>query len=90
MSKLQRQEDEMYQVAYTIEVPRLCQTCNHHHGQIYGGIELVCAVHPCGYSGDSCSDYQAKKKGTSRTSYGRPPQLIQIDKRAPYTRNGRT
>ncbi|MDJ0568580.1 MAG: hypothetical protein QNJ53_05990 [Pleurocapsa sp. MO_192.B19] len=61
MSKLQRQEDEMYEVAYTIEVPRLCRTCKHHHGQIYGGVELVCAVHPYGYSGDSCPDRDCKK-----------------------------
>lgn len=48
MSKLQRhghltgrsfaatpcpQEDEMYQVAYTIEVPRLCRICKHDRGQ---------------------------------------------------------
>ena len=62
MSKLQRQEDEMYEVAYTIETLRLCRTCKHHHGQIYGGVELVCAVHPYGYSRDSCPDYQAKKR----------------------------
>ena len=30
--------------------------------QIYGGVELVCAVYPYGYSGDSCPDYQAKKR----------------------------
>ena len=62
MSKLQRLEDEMYEVAYTIEVPRLCRICKLHHGQTYGSIELVCAVHPYGYSGDSCPDYQAKKR----------------------------
>ena len=61
MSKLQRQEDEMYEVAYTTEIPRLCRICKHHHGQIYGGVELVCAVHPYGYSGQLCPDYQAKK-----------------------------
>ena len=62
MSKLQRLEDEMYQVAYTVETPRLCRTCKHHHGQIYGGVELVCAFHPYGYSGDSCRDYQVKNR----------------------------
>ena len=62
MSKLQRQEDEMYEVAYTIEIPRLCRTCKLYHGQIYGGVELVCAFHPYGYSGDSCPDYQARKR----------------------------
>ena len=62
MSKLQRQEDEMYEVAYAIEIPRFCRICKHYHGQIYGGVELVCAVHPSGYRGDSCPDYQAKKR----------------------------
>ena len=61
MSKLQRQEDEMYAASYMMEIPRLCRTCKHYHGQIYGGIELVCAVHPYGYSGNSCPDRQAKK-----------------------------
>ena len=61
MSKLQRLEDEMYKAAYTIEVQRLCRFCKHHHGQVYEGVEFVCAVHPYGYSGNSCSDYQAKK-----------------------------
>ena len=62
MSKLQRIEDEMYAASYTIETLRLCRICKHHHGQIYGGVELICAVHPYGYSGDSCPDYQAKKR----------------------------
>ena len=75
MSKLQRhghltgrseatipcpQEDEIYKATYTIETLRLCRNCKHYHGQIYGGVELVCAVHPYRYSGDSCPDYQAK------------------------------
>ncbi len=61
MSKLQRQEDEMYEVGYMIKILPDCRTCKDYHGQVYGGIELVCAVYPCGYSGDSCPDYQAKK-----------------------------
>ena len=62
MSKLQRQEDEMYEVVYTVEVLHLCRICKHHHGKIYGGVELVCAVHPYGYSEDRCPDYQGKKR----------------------------
>ena len=61
MSKLQRQEDDMYRAAYAVEIPRPCRICKHYHGQAYGGVELVCAVHPYGYSGDSCPDRQAKK-----------------------------
>ena len=64
MSKLQRLEDEMYQAAYTIKTLRLCRTCKHHHGQTYGGVEFVCAVHPSGYREDRCPDYQAKKRTT--------------------------
>ena len=62
MSRLQRLEDEMYKPRYQIETLRFCRTCKHHHGQIYGGVKLVCAVHPYGYSGHNCPDYQAKKK----------------------------
>ena len=62
MSKLQRQEEEMYEVAYRIEMLPDCRTCRQHHGQIYGGVELVCGIHPYGYSGASCPDYQARKK----------------------------
>ena len=68
MSKLQRQEDEMYRVAYASEIPRLCRICKHYHGRIYRGIELVCAIHPSGYSEDSCPDCDCKKKATSRAS----------------------
>ncbi len=65
MSKLQREEDEIYEVAYMKLILPDCQICKHHHGQIYGDVELVCAVHPYGYSGDSCPDYQAKRKANS-------------------------
>ncbi len=61
MSKLQREEDEMYEVAYMWSILPDCLICKHHHGQIYEGVELVCAVHPYGYSGDSCLNSQAKK-----------------------------
>jgi len=62
MSKLQRREDEIYRVEYRIEILPDCRTCQHHHGQIYGGVELVCAFHPYGYMGNSCPDYQARKR----------------------------
>ena len=71
MSKLQRQEDEMYKAPYTIEILPDCRICKHYHGQIYGGVELVCAVHPNGYSGDSCSDYQAKLYAKQRARVSR-------------------
>ena len=61
MSKLQRQEDEMYRVAYLKSILLDCQICKHYHGRVYGGIELICAVRPYGYSEDTCPDYQAKR-----------------------------
>lgn len=61
MSKLQRQEDNMYEVAYMKSILPDCRICKYYHGQIYGGFELICAVHPYGYSGNSCPNYQEKK-----------------------------
>ena len=68
MSKLQRLEDEMYEVAYTKLIQPDCRTCKHYHGRVYGGVELVCAFHPYGYSGDSCHDRQVKN--SSLRKYG--------------------
>lgn len=67
MSKLQRQEDEMYEVAYMIEMLPDCRICKHRHGQTYGSVELVCAFYPYGYKGDSCRDRQAKKRSPFNT-----------------------
>ena len=64
MSKLQRQEDEVFEVAYLNETRIDCLTCQIHHGQFYRGVRLVCAIHPHGYSGNSCQDYEAKRKAT--------------------------
>ncbi len=61
MSKLQREEDEMYEVAYMKLILPDCRICKHHHGQIYGGVELVCAVHPYGYSGIAALIIKQKK-----------------------------
>lgn len=69
MSRLQREEDEMYEVAYLIETLPDCLTCKHHHGQFYGGVRLVCAFHPYGYSGNSCLDYQSLAANGKRSSF---------------------
>ncbi len=53
MSKLQREEDEMYEVAYMKLILPNCRICQHHHGQIYGDIELIYAVQAYKYSFDS-------------------------------------
>jgi hypothetical protein len=35
-----------------------CVNCRNYHGQIYGGNLLVCAMHPYGWDGDSCPDWE--------------------------------
>ena len=35
-----------------------CINCANYHGQAYNGNLLVCAMHPQGYEGDSCPDWQ--------------------------------
>ena len=51
-------EDEMYEVVYLKVILPDCSMCKHYHGRAYGGVELVCVIHPYGYSGDSCRDRQ--------------------------------
>ncbi len=36
-----------------------CVGCNNYHGYIYGGDLLVCAMHPYGWEGEKCPDWQA-------------------------------
>lgn len=35
-----------------------CLGCQHYHGRIYGGNLLVCGMHPHGWDGDSCPDWE--------------------------------
>ncbi len=35
-----------------------CINCANYHGQSYNGNLLVCAMHPVGWDGDSCPDWQ--------------------------------
>lgn len=35
-----------------------CINCANYHGQAYNGNLLVCAMHPSGYEGDSCPDWE--------------------------------
>lgn len=35
-----------------------CVGCCHYHGRVYSGNLLVCGMHPYGYDGDSCPDWQ--------------------------------
>jgi len=35
-----------------------CIGCQHYHGYIYGNQLLVCGMHPYGWEGDSCPDWE--------------------------------
>ncbi|OLP17893.1 hypothetical protein BST81_12605 [Leptolyngbya sp. 'hensonii'] len=35
-----------------------CVGCQHYHGQSYGGTMLVCGMHPYGWDGDRCPDWE--------------------------------
>jgi hypothetical protein len=43
-------------------VPTPCRGCKHFHGVVYNGVTLNCAVHPRGWQGDKCPDWQTFKK----------------------------
>ncbi|WP_204153885.1 hypothetical protein [Leptolyngbya sp. CCY15150] len=36
-----------------------CIGCQHYHGQVYGSTLLVCGMHPYGWDGDTCPDWEA-------------------------------
>ncbi len=38
-----------------------CINCANYHGQSYNGNLLVCAMHPSGWDGDDCPDWQEDK-----------------------------
>lgn len=35
-----------------------CVGCLHYHGQVYGGNLLVCGMHPYGWEGENCPDWE--------------------------------
>ena len=37
----------------------VCIGCRHYHGQVYGDNLLVCAMHPYGWEGETCPDWQS-------------------------------
>lgn len=39
-----------------------CAGCRHLHGQIYGGNLLICGMHPYGWEGDTCPDWESGEK----------------------------
>jgi hypothetical protein len=36
-----------------------CIGCQYYHGRIYGGNLLVCGMHPHGWEGDRCPDWES-------------------------------
>jgi hypothetical protein len=38
-------------------IPAACVGCFNYHGQVYNDNLLVCAIHPDGYSKESCPDF---------------------------------
>ncbi|MCC5659876.1 hypothetical protein LC608_23445 [Nostoc sp. XA010] len=39
-------------------IPKACKGCRNFHGIEYGRVRLVCAIHPHGVEGDTCSDHE--------------------------------
>ena len=35
-----------------------CQGCSNYHGYVYNGVQLVCTMHPAGWDGDRCPDWE--------------------------------
>lgn len=36
-----------------------CVGCRHYHGQAYGGTMLICGMHPYGWDGEKCPDWES-------------------------------
>ncbi len=47
-----------YTVEPTLAENPACIGCNHYHGQVYGGNLLVCGMHPYGWEGENCPDWE--------------------------------
>lgn len=47
-----------YTVEPTPEEHPACVGCQHYHGQVYGGNLLVCGMHPYGWDGENCPDWE--------------------------------
>lgn len=49
----------MHTVEPLINEHPTCVGCRHYHGQSYGGQMLVCGMHPYGWDGEKCPDWQS-------------------------------
>jgi hypothetical protein len=43
-------------------IPTPCSCCRYFHGVVYNGVTLNCTIHPSGWQGDKCPDWQTFKK----------------------------
>jgi hypothetical protein len=50
-----------YPVEPSAEKNPACIGCRHYHGQAYGGNLLVCGMHPYGWDGDNCPDWESEE-----------------------------
>lgn len=50
-----------YTVEPTPEEHPACVGCQHYHGQVYGGNLLVCGMHPYGWDGENCPDWEQEE-----------------------------
>lgn len=39
-------------------MPKACKGCRNFHGVKYGGVMLVCGIHPGGVEGNTCPDFE--------------------------------
>lgn len=43
----------------------VCVGCRHYHGQSYNNVMLVCGMHPSGWDGEKCPDWESFWKDSS-------------------------
>ena len=54
-------DDDFTMVSYhkpSVQSHPACINCANYHGQVYNGNLLVCGMHPSGFEGDSCPDWE--------------------------------
>ncbi|MDY6939175.1 MAG: hypothetical protein SWY16_16085 [Cyanobacteriota bacterium] len=55
--------DPFVPIAYvppTADRNSACMGCQHYHGHLYGKNLLVCGMHPYGWEGESCPDWESE------------------------------
>jgi hypothetical protein len=52
-----------YKVNATPQRNPACMGCQHYHGYVYGGNLLVCGMHPSGWDGEHCPDWEQRSPG---------------------------